>query len=746
MIKVILKYLSFVCLLSSISLVKAQLPYVQNSLCLDKQQPIGDTVKPTKNMVIADFNGDTLLDFVIADLNMQQLKVYKALGFGLGYALVSSTTLSGIGLNNSISSGDYDKDGDEDIAICYNGNLKILTNNSFVFNLAQTIPILTSYSPSVSYLQTADFDNDSKDDILLVGSHVNTNYGVAVLCYKNTSMNTSSISFNLDYQKLIFYGLPNLSITNKIDFAVGDINGDLKLDIAFTYPNKLDSMVILQYNNASTILGFNESRQAILPSVASFGYEPLQCAMGDINNDGKQDLISYSEKSSTNLISVFFGSSTGLSYITSFNIPFTSSVTLKDFKLKDINDDGYIDFVGITGLGLVIYLQDGANSSFNNFPPIFALASNILLSEEMEVEDFDNNSVNDIFIKTWKGNRAIPVVIPNFSYKNYITNKGTVICGNSSAGLIASSNVTVSPLIIPTYNWYSVGTTSIIVTSPSITVNSQNNYYYNLQFQFPYTAGTSCLLKSDTISIIVSAVPSISITPFTSTTVCSGTTINLLASGAQTFTWNGTNAFPSFTTTTTSNTTYTVEGTDSYGCIGTNTVIVNLHAQNTNKIIATKNPICVGDSITLSFLSTTSYTWSNGIINKPGITVNPTTNTTYSLSYEYGNNCISDKTIDILIDPSCEQNNTLVYNAITPNNDGNNDAFFIEDIEKYVDNQISIYNRWGGSIITIKKYNNTTNFWPKKDDYAHLVSGTYFYILNYGNGKVRKGWIELINN
>lgn len=88
-----------------------------------------------------------------------------------------------------------------------------------------------------------------------------------------------------------------------------------------------------------------------------------------------------------------------------------------------------------------------------------------------------------------------------------------------------------------------------------------------------------------------------------------------------------------------------------------------------------------------------------------------------------------------------------LFNAITPNGDGTNDGFIIENIEEFSNNRVTIYNRWGLQIADIYKYNNLTNYWPKKDDVDNLTSSTYFYIINLGdNSRLIKGWIEVLKN
>ncbi len=88
-----------------------------------------------------------------------------------------------------------------------------------------------------------------------------------------------------------------------------------------------------------------------------------------------------------------------------------------------------------------------------------------------------------------------------------------------------------------------------------------------------------------------------------------------------------------------------------------------------------------------------------------------------------------------------------IFNALTPNGDGTNDVFTIENINEFPKNTVTIYNRWGQQIAEIKNYDNVTKYWPAREDAAKLVSTTYFYIINLGDGSnLIKGWVEILKD
>ena len=96
----------------------------------------------------------------------------------------------------------------------------------------------------------------------------------------------------------------------------------------------------------------------------------------------------------------------------------------------------------------------------------------------------------------------------------------------------------------------------------------------------------------------------------------------------------------------------------------------------------------------------------------------------------------------------------IIYNAVSPNNDGMNDVFFIEGIECYPKNSVEIYNRWGVLIYETQGYDNLIRSFKGYSEGRStfnknelLPDGTYFYILKYedseGNSHDKSGYLYL---
>ncbi len=165
-------------------------------------------------------------------------------------------------------------------------------------------------------------------------------------------------------------------------------------------------------------------------------------------------------------------------------------------------------------------------------------------------------------------------------------------------------------------------------------------------------------------------------------------------------------------------------------------------------------------------VTSSTGTWS---VNPPTTGLNPITGIFLPLGVPVGNYvvtynnndpvCPSTVAITIPIDASCfvDPCNTLnIHNAVTPNGDGMNEYFDIENITEdcYKENTVEIYNRWGVLVFDVTNYDNSTKVFRGMSEgratvkqSSELPSGTYFYILKYkgseGNYTTKNGYLYL---
>jgi gliding motility-associated-like protein len=80
-------------------------------------------------------------------------------------------------------------------------------------------------------------------------------------------------------------------------------------------------------------------------------------------------------------------------------------------------------------------------------------------------------------------------------------------------------------------------------------------------------------------------------------------------------------------------------------------------------------------------------------------------------------------------------NNLFVPSVITPNGDGKNDFFRVDEYAGRI--ELIIFNHWGNEEFRSSDYKNDWD--GRNQSGAKLPSDTYFYILKFENGKVKKG-------
>jgi len=155
--------------------------------------------------------------------------------------------------------------------------------------------------------------------------------------------------------------------------------------------------------------------------------------------------------------------------------------------------------------------------------------------------------------------------------------------------------------------------------------------------------------------------------------------------------------------------------------------------------------ICIKDSIRLNASGGKSYLWnSNPTLNPLNVSdpyAKPEVTTVYTVTVT-NQYCKDVDSVKITVDLCLEGLTDPVPQIISPNDDGINDFLVIYNVDYFTENSIVIYNRWGNRVYSAKPYDNT---WSGKSDKGEpLPDGTYFWVLDLGNGnKAESGYIVI---
>ncbi|MBA3705983.1 MAG: gliding motility-associated C-terminal domain-containing protein, partial [Bacteroidetes bacterium] len=100
----------------------------------------------------------------------------------------------------------------------------------------------------------------------------------------------------------------------------------------------------------------------------------------------------------------------------------------------------------------------------------------------------------------------------------------------------------------------------------------------------------------------------------------------------------------------------------------------------------------------------------------------PKITTTYKVIVTSAQGCTSIDSVVVTVTP------TIVFtNGITPNGDGTNDEWIIDNIDQFPDCMVEVYNRWGELLFQSEGYQEK---WNGSFKGKPLPIGTYYYIIN----------------
>jgi len=136
-------------------------------------------------------------------------------------------------------------------------------------------------------------------------------------------------------------------------------------------------------------------------------------------------------------------------------------------------------------------------------------------------------------------------------------------------------------------------------------------------------------------------------------------------------------------------------------------------------------------SVTLSEIGSVNfntYEWTNtnGVLlsNNSSFTDQPEKSSWYNL---YVTNGVCEGYCSVYVTLG-----VLPFDAISPNGDGMNDEWVIRDLERYPDAIVKVFNRWGQLLLEIDGPSYPSNDFK----WEELTVGTYYYIIDLGNGDI----------
>ena len=164
-------------------------------------------------------------------------------------------------------------------------------------------------------------------------------------------------------------------------------------------------------------------------------------------------------------------------------------------------------------------------------------------------------------------------------------------------------------------------------------------------------------MSTATQAITVNALPVLTLTPVSSS-ICSGSSTGITASGASTYSWSPATGLSASTGATvtcsaTATNTYTITGTSALGCVSTGTQTITVNALPVLTVTPVSSSICSGSSTGITASGASTYTWSpaTGLSASTGspVTCSATATTTYTITGTNASGCVNTTTKTITV-------------------------------------------------------------------------------------------------
>jgi len=296
------------------------------------------------SIAVGDFNGDGNPDLVIADDTALSKNVRVLLGNGRGGFTAAPGKPFVVGRSpGSVAVGDFNADGNLDLAVADsddNNVTVLLGDGTGGFSAASGSPFPAGSDPQS--VVVGDFNGDGKPDLAIANGGSSN---VTVLLGNGTGGFAAAP------------GSPVPVGSGPRSLAVGDFNGDGKLDLAVANYND---------NTVTVLLGDGMGGFTARGGPLRVGSNPSSAAVADFNGDGKPDLAVANYKDNT--VTVLLGDGTG-GFTAVSGSPFPVGVGPNSVAVGDFNSDGEPDLVTTN------YKDNTVTVLLNGVPPLVTLIS-----------------------------------------------------------------------------------------------------------------------------------------------------------------------------------------------------------------------------------------------------------------------------------------------------------------------------------------------------------------------------------
>jgi hypothetical protein len=278
------------------------------------------------SVALSDFNEDGKADLLVSKGSSSNVSVFANTSREGTISFGQPIELQGLGLSHEgCATGDLDGDGKTDLVIA---NSRTTASVSVYRNTTSGQAI--SFAPKIDYdtdngpysVAIGDINGDGKPDLIVANNGSNV-----VSFYKNTgSPGNISFAARVDFE----------AGTNPYGVAISDLDGDGKTDIAVTTQGTSSALLIMKNTSENGIVSFETPKD-----YATFG-GPFVVSIGDLDGDSIPDLVAASSFSNSVVVLKNVSIPGKLSFYSS---NFTTGTYPVCVSMGDIDGDGKPDLI-----------------------------------------------------------------------------------------------------------------------------------------------------------------------------------------------------------------------------------------------------------------------------------------------------------------------------------------------------------------------------------------------------------------
>jgi hypothetical protein len=631
----------------------------------------------SKEIVSGNFNADNYPDVIV------KKTMYLGSAAGITSQTVGLNITSGI-----IGKSDLNHDGKMDlIGLPFNSQSVqyMINSGNGIFSSG---PLIFSGNQPV-WAEAADLNNDTYADLIIAndGAQVKVVLGTSNISVYGTATNYTTGTNPNDVKTGDFNGDGNIDVavsnrtSNNVSILLGNGTGSLVFSNNVYLGPRPETINVLDFNQDGILdlavkTGYVRSELLFFKGNGNGTFSYLKRTQtlgnlyvtGDLNHDNVPDLVNASDRFLHVLYSgapsikigglnnACMGTPLQLTALGANSYTWSTNENTANVIVTPTTTSTY-SVIGKDSQGCASSALKTITVSANPSPTLSILGNTVICSGSLT-----SLNVSGANTYTWNNGSTGSSVSISLSATNTISVVGTDLNGCQSTSTIAVTTLSVPNTVITGSNTLCSGNTTSLsllglttntiswntgASSTSISVNPSTTTTYSALV----TASNGCT-KNNSKTVLVSPTPTISISG--PSTMCSGETSTLVASGASTYIWSDSGANTNTVTvspytSSSSVVNYYVYGTSASGCLSS--AVFTATVKSVPIVTIIHSALCAGAQSTFAINGASTHTWSNGATTSV-INVTPTVNGSYTVSGQAINGCNYIATKNYIVYPT----------------------------------------------------------------------------------------------